>query len=65
MLSRIRIKPTKNEIEESNDIVAVDAPNDMTDIKFSGHNHKLYDLNINMTESQDNDDHCVYINSVD
>ena len=50
MLSRIRIKPTKNEIEESNDIVAVDAPNDMTDTKCSGHNYKLFDLNINMTE---------------
>ena len=61
MLSRIRIKPTKNEIEESNDIVAGDAPNDMTDTKFSGHNHKLFDLNINIAESQGNDDHCVYI----
>ena len=69
MLSRIRIKPTKNEIEESNAIVAVDALNDMTDTKFSGHNHTLFDLNINMTESQDNDDYCIYIyiyiNSVD
>ena len=61
MLSRIRIKPTNNEIEESNGIVSVDAPNDMTDTKFSGHNHTLFELNINMTESQDNDDHCVYI----
>ena len=33
MLSGIRINPTKNEIEESDDIVAVDAPNDMTDTK--------------------------------
>ena len=40
ILSIIRIKPTQNEIEESNDIVAVDAPNDMTDTKFSGHNQK-------------------------
>ena len=47
MLSRMRIKPTKNEIEESNDIVVVDASNDVTDT-----NHKLFDLNINMTESQ-------------
>ena len=43
------------------DIVAVDAPNDMTDTKRSGHNHKLFDLNINMTEYQDNDDHCLNI----
>ena len=35
MLSRIRIKPTKKEIEESNEIVAVDALNDMTVTKFS------------------------------
>ena len=61
MLSRIRIQPTKNEIEESNDLLAVDPPNDMTNTKSSGHNHKLFDLNIIMTESQDNDDHCVYI----
>ena len=59
MLSRIRIKPIKNEIAESNNIVAVDAPNDMTETKCSGHNHKLFDLNINITEYQDDDDHCL------
>ena len=51
MLSIIIMKHKTNEIEESNDIVVVDAPNDMTDTKFSGHNHKLFDLNINMTEA--------------
>ena len=62
MLSRIRIQPTMKELEASNNIVAVDAPNDMTDTKFSGHNHKLFGLNIIMTESQDNDNHWyIYI----
>ena len=51
----------------TNGIVAVDALNDMTDTKFSGHNHTLFDMNINMTESQDNDDQWlnIYKNSVD
>ena len=44
MLSRIRIKPTKNEIEESNDIVAVDAPNDKTDTGSKRHSLQAVEL---------------------
>ena len=50
MLSRIRVEPTQHEIKESNDIVAVDASTDKIITKCSGHNHNLFDQNINMTE---------------
>ena len=61
MLSRIRVEPTQHEIKESNDIVAVDASIDKIITRFNGHNHNLFDQNINMTEYQDNDDHCLNI----
>ena len=61
MLSRIRVEPTQHEIKESNDIVAVDASIDKTITRFNGHNHNLFDQNINMTEYQDKDDHCLNI----
>ena len=61
MLSRIRVEPTQHEIKESNDIVAVDASIDKIMTRFNGHNHNLFDQNINMTEYQDNDDHGLNI----
>ena len=64
MLSRIRVEPTQHEIKESNDIVAVDASIDKIITRFNGHNHNLFDQNINMTEYQDNDDHCLNIKTV-
>ena len=64
MLSRIRIKPTEQELEESQEILAIEQT--QTNISKTHRNlptyeHISFDTDINMKNEQQLDTHCINI----
>ena len=59
MLSRIRIKPTENEIKESNEIIAINA--DEVESDLPNYEDIVFDQDVNMQILQQHDEHCKNI----
>ena len=59
MLSRIRIKPTENEIKESNEIIAINA--DEVESDLPNYEDIVFDQDVNMRFLQQHDEHCKNI----
>ena len=61
MLSRLRIRPTEGEIEQSNDILAINAESENDDVRLLSYEEISFDDEIDLKVLQRKDKHCKLI----
>ena len=61
MLSRLRIRPTEGEIEQSNDILAINAESEDDNVRLLSYDEISFDDDIDLKALQRKDKHCKLI----